>query len=64
MNELTRLSAIARSKAYHQRNYRSTGTDRYERAPSVPEDVERVEFHVPCLRCGAARECQHRRWLA
>jgi hypothetical protein len=30
---------------------------------TVPDDIQRVETHVPCWQCGSREACKHRKWM-
>jgi hypothetical protein len=52
----------ARKREYAR--WYSTGHARTGQPVHVPEDVQRLESHEPCLRCGQARgPCDHRPWM-
>ncbi len=56
-------SQLRNSRSKYQRLYAAPVRVGIASHVTVPDDVQRVETHVPCLACGQARgPCAHRWW--
>jgi hypothetical protein len=52
------------SRREYQRLYASPRSHKLPTSHvSVPENIVRIETHVPCGFCGVAHGCKHRKWL-
>lgn len=51
-----------RRRRKYARYYQHDGGTKVRKI-TVPDDIERRQVHVPCIRCGAARRCNHRPWI-
>jgi hypothetical protein len=58
---MTRHRTLEAQRRYYRDNYQTDSIHRPEQRVIPPENIERREFTVPCWRCNARGECQHRR---
>lgn len=58
---MTGHATSADQRRYYRDNYQVELIHRPEQRVIPPENIERREFTVPCWRCNARGECQHRR---
>lgn len=62
LTERGRILRRERSHEYRQRNYNTGLIHGKGDRVTVPDDIVRLETHVPCGYCGTRAACKHRPW--